>query len=427
MKSSREVKNTIWLLSEKLISIFGLLFVTSFVAKFIGPEDFGKLNFSIYCFTIIQTFAVWGSDTIGIKKICKNESLGVSFLKGFMAFKYFIFIVFSLPLLCYFYYFSDRLTFVYCLAVAISTLFSIADYFYIYNEARLNSLYNVISNVIGLFFSILCRYFVAYYKMDPEYLSVSIVVSGVIPFIIRMLIFYSGVPSQLLSKYKVKTNIVHHVNFGIRSGFGLLISSVSIMIYVNSSRLILSYTDSLRVLGIYSVAITLGTMWGFVNNALVVSFTPQLYSSDDSDKKDLLKRIYFYLLLVMLGYLSFFGIVGHYIIEELYGGDYISAYKVSFILILSTTLSALGMVTSRYIISFNGYSYLAKKSLYIAAFGLITGFLFIKLWGMYGAAYNTLLIELLSLTFFNYFFKCGVIFRFHKYMLLGFFIRARGS
>ena len=52
--------NSIWIILEKLIALFGLIFVTSFVAKYIGPESFGKLSFATTIFAVVQTLAIWG-------------------------------------------------------------------------------------------------------------------------------------------------------------------------------------------------------------------------------------------------------------------------------------------------------------------------------------------------------------------------------
>jgi O-antigen/teichoic acid export membrane protein len=56
---SRLFSNSLWMISEKIISIFGLIFVTSFVAKYIGPENFGKLTFAGSLFAIVQTISLW--------------------------------------------------------------------------------------------------------------------------------------------------------------------------------------------------------------------------------------------------------------------------------------------------------------------------------------------------------------------------------
>ena len=66
--SKKILSNSLWMMSEKLIAIFGLIFVSSFVAKYIGPENFGKLTFATTVFAIIQTIAMFGSENIIFQK-----------------------------------------------------------------------------------------------------------------------------------------------------------------------------------------------------------------------------------------------------------------------------------------------------------------------------------------------------------------------
>ena len=70
--SKKVFSNSLWMMSEKLISIFGLIFVTSFVAKYIGPENFGKLTFVGSIFAIVQTIAMMGIENVIFQKTAKN-------------------------------------------------------------------------------------------------------------------------------------------------------------------------------------------------------------------------------------------------------------------------------------------------------------------------------------------------------------------
>ena len=51
-------RNSFWMILEKVISIFGLIFVTSYVAKYIGPSAFGAISFAASLFVIIQAIAL---------------------------------------------------------------------------------------------------------------------------------------------------------------------------------------------------------------------------------------------------------------------------------------------------------------------------------------------------------------------------------
>ncbi|MBE0796893.1 oligosaccharide flippase family protein, partial [Escherichia coli] len=61
------------MMSEKIISIFGLIFVTSYVAKYVGPGTFGQISFSMSLFQIVQVIAQLGSSIIIFKRISKNK------------------------------------------------------------------------------------------------------------------------------------------------------------------------------------------------------------------------------------------------------------------------------------------------------------------------------------------------------------------
>lgn len=61
------------MMSEKVISIFGLIFVTAYVAKYVGPGVFGQISFSMSVFQITQIIAQLGSSVIIFKRISKKK------------------------------------------------------------------------------------------------------------------------------------------------------------------------------------------------------------------------------------------------------------------------------------------------------------------------------------------------------------------
>jgi len=398
--------NVVWLLSEKIISVVGLLFVTSYVAKYIGPDNFGKLNISVYYYSIIQTIALWGSDTIGIKRISKSLTSGMNFLFSFVSYRFFVFLIVSSITEFYLYFTFDKLTFYFSLAVCASSLFSVLDVFNSYNEARLKSFFNVIANVIGIFVSLIIRFVIAHFELSPIYLCISIICTGLVPFIIRSIIFLKTHDTVTIKRISFKKD---YIKYGIVTGTGLLISSVSVMIYVNISRVLLGYYNTLSDVGIYSVAMTLGTMWGFINNAIVVSITPKLYSANNSNTNETTAFICQILMIIGLCYFMFFYLFGGFIVESLYGESYSAAYSVTFFLISSTCLSGLGMAISRYIISLNGYSYLAKKSFFVVIFGGGAAIFLISHYGLIGASMSACFIELISVSFLNLFFRTDLM------------------
>ncbi|WP_312109128.1 hypothetical protein [Pantoea septica] len=67
-----KLKNSMWMIAEKIIAVFGLIFVTSFVAKYVGPTTFGIISISLLVFQFLQTVAYMGSDVILLKRLSQN-------------------------------------------------------------------------------------------------------------------------------------------------------------------------------------------------------------------------------------------------------------------------------------------------------------------------------------------------------------------
>src|SRR5690606_4903532 len=119
------------------------------------------------------------------------------------------------------------------------------------------------------------------------------------------------------------------------------------------------------------------------------------------------------ILVVSLSIVTFLWIFGAPIIRLLYGEQYHEAYTLLVILAMATTCGGLGTVAARLIIKEGNYSYISRKMLCVAISALPISYTMICMWGLKGAAYSVLLIEFLSLTFFNYFYKGGLIFKIH--------------
>ncbi|HCR4082370.1 TPA: oligosaccharide flippase family protein, partial [Proteus mirabilis] len=72
--------NAIWMISEKAISIIGLFLVTSYVAKYVGPETFGIIALATATFQIVQIIAQLGNDNIIFKRVSKNNRSGIKLI-----------------------------------------------------------------------------------------------------------------------------------------------------------------------------------------------------------------------------------------------------------------------------------------------------------------------------------------------------------
>ena len=187
--SKKIFSNSLWMMSEKLVSIFGLIFVTSFVAKYIGPENFGKLTFASSIFAIIQTIAMFGSENIIFQKTAKDRRFGEYIIDSTRIIRDFMYVSLSLLTLVYIYFFADQLTFIFSVATSIAIYFAVHDVYIIYFNAILQSKINAYCNIFALMISLLVRYCIAKFQLAVELLSVPIILITIIPFFIRKYLF----------------------------------------------------------------------------------------------------------------------------------------------------------------------------------------------------------------------------------------------
>ncbi|ELY7231708.1 hypothetical protein L421_03444 [Klebsiella variicola] len=411
------LSNSVWMMSEKIITLFGLIFVTSFVAKYVGTEVFGQIAFATSLFQIAMIIAQLGSDVIIFKRVSKNNKSGARLISATLYLRSFIYFFAAVPIVFISYEKNDVGSIYFIIACAISCFFSAMDVFSIYYDARLESRKNTVVNVVGLIVSLFFRWLIAFFHLDPIYLSFPIILTGFIPFILRWAIFRKElVRNKLNARCKIK-----YMKYLIGAGITFVVSTISVAIYTRISMLSLGYFYDKSLVGIFSVSVSLATSWSFVCNSLITSSLPSIFS-EKNDAQATLKasRLNTIIIACSMPIILLTYLFGSFFIRVLYGGDYVSAFTPLVILSFSTMISSLGIISARFIARFSGYTFLSKKMLSVVIFSFIINIPLIYYYGMLGAAVATLLTELLSLTIFNYLFRRGIVLKMH---LMAFFPR----
>lgn len=67
------VRNLIWAVIGKIVTLFGSFFVGIIVARYLGPEQYGLMNYVISYVALFQILAIFGLDSIEIREESKHE------------------------------------------------------------------------------------------------------------------------------------------------------------------------------------------------------------------------------------------------------------------------------------------------------------------------------------------------------------------
>lgn len=407
------LSNSFWMMLEKFLGIFGLIFVNSYMAKYIGPENFGKLAFTISIFVFVQTLAWFGAQNILFKRMSENINSGIKLSLASQFLRRGIFFVSSIMCLIYLWLFSDTLTLIFGLGNCIASYFIISDIYLIYNNSQLASYVNALSNIIGLGLALLLRFILVFSEAETYTMIFPIIVIALVPYVIRKMYFCCANKNSLKIKNSWKYN-----RYILMTGGSLVLSTLSITLYTQISNILLAKYTSFSELGIYNVALTIGGAWAFVSIALITSYFPKIYATkNEVEEAQLLRQIHFIGIGVGAGCLLVVILFGQLLIEWLYGPYYNESAKFLPLIVIATTLSTLGTISYRYIIKFNGYKYLSIKMFIISLLSLPLSYFLIRKYNVLGAAICFIVIEFLSLTVGNYFFKKGFILRMHLRIL----------
>ncbi|WP_336138303.1 MULTISPECIES: oligosaccharide flippase family protein [unclassified Acinetobacter] len=400
--------NSFWMMFEKVISLFGLILVNAYVAKYLGPSDYGKIALVISIFTLAQTIIWFGNQEVLFKRVSQNQLSGLNYLFATQKIRKILCLLISFPILLWLYIFSDFLTFCFGIAVAISTFFIIQDIFVVYNNAILKSQLNVYSNILMLLIVLIIRYLIVEKKLSPYFFCLPLALIGIIPFFLKKIWLNQKekvVKNKLLNEKK-------YTNYYLRVGSVLVVSSISVGLYTQINNLLLGKMISTYELGLYSVAVTLGVTWTFVNQSIITSYMTKIYKENNKNKiYKMMGYLNIFIVFISFFYFALIYFFGKNIINKLYGAEYLQSFDSILIIIFSSMLSSLGIIVARFMIKDGGYSFLSRKTVLVTFLSIPLSFSLIYYKGLIGAAWSMLVVEFLSLTFFNYFYKKGLIFK----------------
>lgn len=405
----RVISNAIWMMSEKIVSIFGIIFVTSYVAKIFGPSVFGQITFFASLFSIVQSIAIFGSETILFKHLSENIPKGLRLTIAARKMRLIIFFLISLPVLGYILCTMQGNSSIFCLAFFIASLFITQDTFSVYNNVQLASRLNTIANSTGMLLGFAISFTIAWRHLNPFWLALSIVAVTLLPYLIKRYTFYRK-NSDIRLSWKCNKNYFRYL---FLTGLPLAISGTFISIQVKLAQFFLAGTCSPAELGLFAAANTISSSWIFIPSAIITSFFSEIFRVESGLAMKLTARLNGYVMAISGIMISFIILGGGQLITLLYGKDYTESGTITILLSVATAFSAMGTVAYRYIVKEGGFNYLLIKIIALMLFSLPGTFFLVSQFGLTGAAWSVLLTELASLTVMNYFFQCGVIKNIH--------------
>jgi O-antigen/teichoic acid export membrane protein len=271
----RYFKNTSWLMGEKILRMIVGLFVGIWVARYLGPEQFGLLSYAqafVALFTVIASF---GLDGILVRELVKDSTkrdalMGTVFrLKLVGALLTLSFLAVAVNLMG-----QDEQTSLLMFAIASATVFQSFNVIDFYFQANVLSRYVVFANVISLLFSSILKIALILNNAPLLYFGYVILFDSVV------------LSAGLLYFYINKGFFINHWLFDkqlalrlLKDSWPLILSGAFLMVQARLDQVMIKEMVSSEEVGHYSVALRLVEVFGFVPMLLKNSLFPAIQSA----------------------------------------------------------------------------------------------------------------------------------------------------
>lgn len=382
--------NTSWLFGDKAVRMLVGLAVGVWVARYLGPSRFGLLSYAIAFGSLFAALGNLGLESIAIREVVRRREdtdtiLGTTFtlqlFAGLGAWILVILVTIVFPL-------EERAAFWLILIVSSSFLFQAFNAVDLYFRARVESRYSVLAKVLPFLIAAGVKVVLILAEFPLVTFAAAIALEALL-----------NAAGLLITYHKVgRRSTSWHFSWArakslLAESWPLMISGLSIMVYMRIDQIMLAFMAGNRMVGLYAAAVRISEVWYFIPVLFVQSAFPIIVQSREGDRKLYYKRLQnMFSVMTMLSYLVILPLFlfSGWLVPLLYGSAYEQASGVVSIHVWAGLFVAMGTVQSSWIISEG----LTKLSLYRTLMGAVANvllnLLLIPMQGIKGAAVATI-------------------------------------
>jgi len=347
------IQNTWWLFTERIIRILAGIFVGIWVARYLGPERLGVLNYAISFVALLAVLADLGLNGILVRDIVNNTegkyvTLGTAFLLRVVSGVVCIFIlIFAIGIVRP----DDSLSRWIVAIISLRLLLSSFDIIDCWFQSQVQSKYSVLARNAALIVSSVGKLILIAAKA-PLIAFAVMAISEFFVMTVGLLILYTR-RGQKLFKWRVKLARAKEL---LQQSWPLIFSGFAAVIYLKIDQVMLGQMISDTEVGIYSTAAQLSELWYFIPNAIAASAFPALLRSrkmGEAVYHNRLQLMYNAMFIIALVVAIPITVLSTPVIRVLYGTQYLEAGPILAIHIWAALFIFLRAVFSKWLIAEN--------------------------------------------------------------------------
>ena len=378
-------------------------FVSLATARYLGPSNFGTINYVAAFVSFFSSIASLGLAVIVIKEIAtdKYDNNEVIWTSIWMRFGTAILSTISIIALMFVTNQDDPMIVQIAFLESLSIVFSSFDTINYYFQAKLLSKWSSIAGVLAYIGMSLYRIYLLATNADIVWFAFA-TSTDMIFLTVFLMIFYIRNEGF---RPKFNWNIGKKL---LKQSYHYLIAGLITILYAQVDRIMLGNMLDKASVGYYSAALTISTLWSMIPSALIQSISPVLYEAAGKDRVLYLRRLrqsYAVLFWLNAAYSIFVGVFAHWVILLLYGKEYLAGTAALRIVVWYYGLSTMSTLNQVYLANDGKNKYI---NLFCVA-GLITdvilNFILIPAMEINGAAIATLITHIVIQIIMPYMYK----------------------
>ena len=387
--------NTGWLFFERIIGMAVTFFVGVYVARYLGPANFGLLSYAGSFVGLFMGISALGLNNIVVRELVKNEKkrdelLGTSFILKFIGSIFVLIIV----LFAVRFTNNDNFTNLLIYIIVTGTIFQSFNVIKFYFQAKVLSKYTVYAQI---FSSIICaaiKLVLIYFNMSLIYFVIVSLLQSII-LASGLVVIYIKQKSSLF-KWRIKFDLAKKL---LKDSWPLMLSGIAISIYMKIDQVMIKNMLDTKAVGNYAVAVRLSEVWYFIPMAITSSVFPAIINAKKISEKlyyERLQKLYDLMVWLALGIALPIMLLSNNIVNILFGIQYQQAAGVLQIYIWATVFVFLGVASSQYLLAENYTKISFFRTLIGAIINIILNISFIPKYGINGAATATVLSQFVA-------------------------------
>ncbi|HQG57744.1 MAG TPA: flippase [Candidatus Dojkabacteria bacterium] len=409
--------NTFWLLANRIVQLLVNVFLSAWMARYLGPSDMGIFNYALVIIGIFSVFSFLGLDSIIIRDITQkivpsnkfteekeinnriskesNTILGTAFVIKLVG----GFVVIALSTIFTYYKIATnpQLDFVLLPIIIILSSryilssFDVIDFWY---QSKVASKYVVIARSIAFLVMSALKVLIILTSKGLIYFAIILFIETVIATVLLIIQFRISKQKILFWKYDKSC-----AKYLLLQGLPLLISAIFVAIYSRIDQLVIGDKLTPQDLGIYGVSIKLSEIWLFVPSAILSSVVPSLILAKKTDKNLYWRRIQNILdVLVWISIFAsiFFTVAGGFIIKILFGDEYMTALPALKLITWNGVFIVTGMIFSEYNVIENKTKVTILQTIIGLLIGYVCSVILIPKVGIVGGAISMIIAQSVS-------------------------------